>query len=90
MPPVVPRAVVEAPAPKPSTSFPAGAPSMRISFLVYSSVAERRSVALTIGGVGLTTLHEGDQSNGVEVVRIHPDRVELRWQGEPFTLEVRS
>ena len=63
---------------------------MRISFLVYSSIPARRSVALTIGDVGLTTMHEGEQSNGVEVVRIYPDRVELRWQGEPFTLEVRS
>jgi hypothetical protein len=63
---------------------------MRVSFLVYSSSAERRSVALTFDGGGLTTLREGEESNGVQVVRIQPDRVELRWQGEAFTLEVRS
>jgi hypothetical protein len=63
---------------------------MRVSFLVYSSVAERRSVALTFDGGGLTTLREGEESNGIEVVRIRPDRVELRWQGEVFSLEVRS
>jgi hypothetical protein len=63
---------------------------MRVSFLVYSSIAERRSVALTFDGGGLTTLREGDESNGVQVVHIRPDRVELRWQGEAFMLEVRS
>jgi type II secretion system (T2SS) protein B len=68
---------------------PAGAPRLRVSFLVYSSSAERRSVALTIGEQ-LTTLHEGEESQGVQVVRIHPDKVELRWQGETFTLEVRG
>jgi hypothetical protein len=70
--------------------IPAGAPRLRVSFLVYSSAAERRSVVLTIDGGSLTTLREGDESNGVAVVRIHPDRVDLRWQGETFTLEVRS
>jgi hypothetical protein len=69
---------------------PMGAPRLRVSFLVYSSVAERRTVALTIDGGGLTTLREGDEAQGVQVVRIRPDRVDLRWQGETFTLEVRS
>ena len=72
------------------TRAPTGAPRLRVSFLVYSSVAERRSVVLTIGEGGLTTLREGDSADGVEVVRIRPDRVDLRWQGESFTLEVRS
>ena len=69
---------------------PAGAPRLRISFLVYSGAADRRSVVLTIDGGGLTTLREGDESNGISVVEIHPDRVDLRWQGESFTLDVRS
>ena len=78
------------PTPPIATRPPAGAPRLRISFLVYSKVAERRSVALTIDGGGLTTLREGEESNGIGVVRIDPDRVELRWAGESFTLEVRS
>jgi len=69
---------------------PMGAPRLRVSFLVYSAVVERRSVALTIDGGGLTTLREGDEAQGIQVVRIRPDRVDLRWQGETFTLEVRS
>jgi hypothetical protein len=69
---------------------PVGAPRLRISFLVYSSLADRRSVVLTIDGGSLTTLREGDESNGISVVQIHPDRVDLRWNGEAFTLDVRS
>jgi hypothetical protein len=69
---------------------PMGAPRLRVSFLVYSSVAERRSVALTIDGGGLTTMREGEEAQGIAVVRIRPDRVDLRWNGETFTLEVRS
>jgi hypothetical protein len=69
---------------------PAGAPRLRISFLVYSSLADRRTVVLTIDGGSLTTLREGDEAEGISVVQIHPDRVDLRWQGETFTLDVRS
>jgi len=90
LPPATPPATATPAAPKASTSLPVGAPRLRISFLVYSSVAERRSVVLTIADQGLVTLREGGESNGVTVVRIHPDRVELRWQDQPFTLEVRS
>jgi type II secretory pathway component PulC len=61
-----------------------------VSFLVYSSVPERRSVALTFDGGTLTTLREGDEANGVAVVHINPDRVDLRYEGVVFTLEVRS
>jgi hypothetical protein len=100
--PVAPP-VIAAPAPAPATAAkprertvqqvfgpPAGAPRLRISFLVYSSLADRRSVVLTIDGGSLTTLREGDESNGISVVQIHPDRVDLRWNGEAFTLDVRS
>jgi hypothetical protein len=44
-----------------------------VSFLVYSAVVERRSVALTIDGGGLTTLREGDEAQGIQVVQ-HPAR----------------
>jgi hypothetical protein len=85
-----PPPAVEAPAPPPAGKLPPGAPHLRVSFLVYSKVPERRSVALTIADGGLTTLREGEEASGIEVVHIHPDKVELRWQGETFTLEVRS
>lgn len=65
---------------------PAGAPSVRVSFLVYSSVPERRSVALTIDEGGLVTLQEGQQSGEVSVVEILPDAVALAWQGQAFTV----
>src|SRR5262249_44002195 len=87
-PPSIPRAVVEEP-PRPPSRIPPGAPRLRVSFLVYSSAPERRSVALTFDGGSLTTLHEGDEANGVAVVRINPDRVDLRYEGVEFTLEVR-
>jgi hypothetical protein len=101
--PVAPPVIAGAPAPAPAPAAkprertvqqvfgpPMGAPRLRISFLVYSSLADRRSVVLTIDGGGLTTLREGDESNGISVVQIHPDRVDLRWNGETFTLDVRS
>ncbi len=76
--------------PPPAARPPAGAPNIRLSFLLYSTHPERRSVALTIDGGGLTTLHEGDDHEGVEVVRIYPDHVDLRWQGESFSVEARN
>jgi len=61
-----------------------------VSFLVYSSAASRRTVTLTIGDTGLTTMREGDENQGITVVRINANSVELKWQGETFQLEVRS
>ncbi len=70
---------------------PAGAPAVRLSFLLYSPAPGRRTVALAIDNRGLETLHEGESSNdGVEVVRILPDRVELGWNGEHFTVRARD
>jgi len=61
-----------------------------VSLVLYSETPARRRVALTIDGGSLTTLHEGEGAAGIEVVRIYPDKVELRWQGQAFMLEVRS
>ena len=70
---------------------PAGAPAVRLSFLLYSPAPGRRTVALAIENHGLETLHEGETSNdGVEIVRILPDRVELGWNGERFTVRARD
>jgi hypothetical protein len=70
---------------------PAGAPAIRLSFLLYSPAPGRRTVALAIENRGLETLHEGESSaDGVEVVRILPDRVELGWNGEHFTVRARD
>ncbi|HZP43779.1 MAG TPA: hypothetical protein VFD84_20020 [Candidatus Binatia bacterium] len=69
---------------------PADAPRIQVSFLVYSRVPERRSVTLTIDGGGLTTLHEGESADGVEVARIFPDHVELRHAGKSFVLVPRD
>lgn len=67
-----------------------GAPRVRVSFLLYSSLKDRRSVALTVNDQGLTTLHEGDVVEGIEIVHILADRVEVRYQNDLYTLEVRS
>lgn len=102
LPPPPPAANVAAPREAPATTYthleppairrpPAGAPAVRLSFLLYSPAPGRRTVALAIENRGLETLHEGESSSeGVEVVRILPDRVELGWNGEHFTVRARD
>jgi hypothetical protein len=63
---------------------------VRVSFLVYSTAPERRSVALNIDDAGLVTLHEGEDSGGLAVAQILPDGVELTWQGQSFTVPARD
>jgi type II secretory pathway component PulC len=78
------------PEPPPIRRVPAGAPHVQLSFLLFSPSAERRSVALAIDGGGLQTLHEGESTGGLQVVRILPDRVDVRWEGEAFTVRARD
>jgi type II secretory pathway component PulC len=78
------------PEPPPLRHAPAGAPHVQLSFLLFSPSAERRSVALAIDGGGLQTLHEGESTGGLQVVRILPDRVDVRWEGEAFTVRARD
>jgi hypothetical protein len=85
--PVATATPVAAPAP---AARPAGAPAVRVSFLVYSNAPERRSVALTIDEAGLVTLREGEESNGLSVAQILPDGVELTWQDQSFTVRARN
>jgi len=102
----VPRPVVTPPAPQAaarpardaaspaaapvSTRPPTGAPRLKVSFLVYSAVPERRRVALSIDDASMVTLHEGESAHDVEVERIFADRVELRHGGRKFTLRARD
>jgi len=65
---------------------PAGAPDVRLNFLMYSSAPERRTVSIRVGGGTLASLHEGESAEGFEVVAIHRDRAELRFGGERFDL----
>src|SRR5262249_21296327 len=88
--PAHPAAATIAPEPPPIRRAPAGAPRVQLSSLLFSPSAERRSVALAIDGGGLQTLHEGESSGGLEVVRILPDRVDVRWEGEAFTVRARD
>ena len=71
-------------------SRPAPHPTVRLSFLVYSPSAERRSVVLATEGGSLTTLREGERVGDIEVERIFPDRVELRYEGRVFTVRPRD
>jgi hypothetical protein len=68
---------------------PAGAPAIRLSFLVYSRVPARRTVAFSVDG-NLVTLHEGEESHGVGVQRIFPDHVELSHGGQAFVVRPRD
>jgi hypothetical protein len=78
------------PEPPPIRRAPAGAPHVQLSFLLFSPSAERRSVALAIDGGSLQTLHEGESTGGLQVVRILPDRVDVRWEGDAFTVRARD
>ena len=72
------------------TPPPAGAPHVTVSFLLYSIVPSRRSVTLNIDGLGLVSLKEGDTESGIEVARILPDRVELRYGGQSYAVLSRD
>lgn len=102
----VPRPVVTPPAPQAAARpardaappaaapvfarSPTGAPRLKLSFLVYSAVPERRRVALSIDDASMVTLHEGESAHDVEVERIFADHVELRHGGRTFTLRARD
>ena len=70
--------------------LPAGAPRVQVSFLFYSPVAERRTVLLSVDGSSTETLHEGERAGDLEVARILPDRVHLRWSGQLFSVRARD
>jgi hypothetical protein len=69
---------------------PPGAPHTQVSFLLYSIVPSRRTVTLNIDGTGLVSMKEGDTESGVHVARILPDRVELVYQGQAYTILSRD
>jgi hypothetical protein len=77
-------------APPPVAKRPDGAPEVQVSFLVYSSVPTRRTVALKVDGGGLVTLHEGESAGGLSVREILPDGVDLDWQGQTYTVHARD
>ena len=65
---------------------PAGAPEIHVSFLIYSSVPERRQVSLTIDNGPLVTLHEGQKTGSVSLVRILRDRIHVEQGGRTFSV----
>jgi len=69
---------------------PRGAPVIQLSFLVYSRVPERRRVAVSIAGGNMVTLHEGEAAGDVQVVRILPDGIHVRYQGALFAVHPRD
>jgi hypothetical protein len=81
---------VDAPPEVAAARPPADAPRIQVSFLVYSAVPARRTVAFTVDGGSLLTLHEGESSHNVAVERIFADRVELRHAGRTFTVRARD
>ena len=70
--------------------LPPGAPHVQVSFLLYSRVAERRSVLLNVNGDNTEALHEGERAGDIEVTRILPDRVHVRWSGQLFSVRARD
>ncbi|MFN8545467.1 MAG: hypothetical protein U0807_14830 [Candidatus Binatia bacterium] len=92
--PAPPAAVPDplpAPPPAPVDELRTGPPPrVRVSFLAYSALPERRTVALAVEDGAMVTLREGGRSGDVEVVRILPDRVDLRRNGITFTVMARD
>ena len=70
--------------------LPAGAPHVQVSFLFYSRVAERRTVLLSVDGSSTETLHEGERAGDLEIARILPDRVHVRWSGALYSVRARD
>ena len=70
--------------------LPAGAPHVQVSFLLYSRVAERRTVLLSVDGSSTETLHEGERAGDLEIARILPDRVHVRWSGALYSVRARD
>jgi len=81
-PPPAKPAPIAAPPPAPERVAaprpPAGSPAVRVSFLAWSRAPERRTVALSVGDGSMTTLHEGERADRIEVVEILPDGVRYR------------
>jgi hypothetical protein len=92
-------AVPEAPPPEAPAAPPAdadvvpgpppGAPHIAINFLAYSRIPARRTVTLTIDGTDMITMSEGERLGTIEIVRILPNRVHLRYGDGPL-FAVRS
>jgi hypothetical protein len=69
---------------------PRGAPRVRVSFLLYSEDPGRRRVMLTVNdGTDLVTAYEGQRVEALEIARILPDEVHLRYEGKVFAVEPR-
>lgn len=96
--PTPPPLEASPPSPEPAPEAPRAAnparpgplPRVRVSLLAYSHAAERRSVSLSIEGGPLVSLKEGEEANDIAVVRILPDRVDLRRGGITFTVQPRD
>jgi hypothetical protein len=65
---------------------PAGAPDIHVSFLIYSAVPERRVVTMTINSGPLVTLHEGQRSGEISLVRILRDRIHVDHNGRIYSV----
>jgi hypothetical protein len=58
--------------------------------LLYSRAADRRTVSLTIDGGDMVTLHEGESAGSIQVARILPERIHVRYEGRLFAVEARQ
>ncbi len=65
---------------------PMGAPDIHVSFLIYSAVPERRMVTMTINSGPLVTLHEGQRSGDISLVRILRDRIHVDHDGRIYSV----
>ena len=95
--PATPKAPVAAigpsshsPTPVPTREEPLEAPpGASLSFLQWSADPEKRVASIKVGTGPSTLAHEGDSIDGMTVVKIHPDAVELRSGESRYLLKAR-
>jgi hypothetical protein len=78
------------PAPTPTRDEPLGAPpGASLSFLQWSADPDKRVVSIKVGTGPAMLAHEGDSVEGLTVVKIRPDAVELRSGESRYLLKAR-
>ena len=68
---------------------PNSPPGASLSFLQWSADPEKRVASIKVGTGPATIAHEGDSIEGLTIVKIHPDAVEVRSGESHYLLKAR-
>jgi hypothetical protein len=78
----------DAPPPQALPGAPDDAPKIRLLFIQWSQIPEKRVVSLRSEGGGISVVREGDIVQGMRLAAIHPSGVEFQWRGKSFAVPV--